>query len=179
MSALADAQYADAYETFAKAGDWKRYLADMDTLLQRYPGVWRDRPIVERVATSVRKQVALTEPPAITGDGLTAEDKKLTDDLARDKKPLRQVRQLGYMGATWLLRPEQVLRGVMGSRFGLQPAGTNAPTPPTPRRWRAFSSERCRPSRCSWRCSKMITSCACNPTAATRRASVRTRKTRR
>lgn len=118
MSELADVQYAAAYAKFSKAGDWKQYLTDMDTLLQRYPGVWRDRPIVEKVAASVRKHLAAPEPPAIAGEGVTPEDQKLADALARDKKPLRNLQQYAYSGPIWLM-PSQPM-------FGPPATGTNA-----------------------------------------------------
>lgn len=118
MSGLADVQYAAAYAKFSKTGDWKQYLTDMDTLLQRYPGVWRDRPIVEKVAAAVRKHLAVPEPPAIAGEGVTAEDQKLADALARDKKPLRNMQQHAYGGPTWLMSSQPM--------FGLPPASTNA-----------------------------------------------------
>jgi len=118
MSELADVQYAAAYAKFSKAGDWKLYLTDMDTLLQRYPGVWRDRPIVEKVAASVRKQLARPEPPPVAGEGVTPEDQKLADALARDRKPLRNLQQFAYSGPLWLM-PAQPM-------FGRPQTGTNA-----------------------------------------------------
>lgn len=105
MSTLADSQYAGAYEAFSKSGAWKQYLTDMETLLGRYPAAWRDRPVVEKVAASVRKHLAFAEPPPIPGEGLTEEDKKLADDLARDKKPINPSYQ--HHGPSWLLQANE------------------------------------------------------------------------
>jgi len=103
MSELADAQYADAYSTFSKSGDWAAYLKGMDDLLAKYPASWRDRPVVQKVADTVRKQISQSNPPEVTGDGLTEEDRQLAKELGQYKEGLRSHHNYGSL--TWLITP--------------------------------------------------------------------------
>ncbi len=103
MSELADAQYAAVYVDFTKAGDWAAYLKGMDALLAKYPAIWRDRPVVQKVADLVRKQQAASAPPEITGEGLTDEDRQLAKELGQYREGLRS--QNNFSSLNWLITP--------------------------------------------------------------------------
>jgi hypothetical protein len=82
LNQLADDQYADACARFFKDGDWQAYSGKLDTLVARFPMGWEMSPAVKRVAERVRARLAHPQPPAITGEGITDEDRKLALDLA-------------------------------------------------------------------------------------------------
>lgn len=107
LNRLADRQYLDAFQAFVRTNDWSRYAADVQTVLDRYPAGWRTAPAVKRLADKLRQQLANPTPPPVTGEGLTAEDAALADELGRGLGAVPSALMYGY--TLWVL-PDEVQR---------------------------------------------------------------------
>lgn len=79
---LADAQYSEVADRFFKTGDWQAYSKDLESLLGKFATAWEKAPAVQRLAERVKARLNQPQPPAVTGEDLSAEDKLLALEMA-------------------------------------------------------------------------------------------------
>ncbi|MBI2442129.1 MAG: hypothetical protein HYV35_12255 [Lentisphaerae bacterium] len=113
MNQLADAQYADVARKFFQTGDWSRYDQDLQSLQARFGSVWGNAPAVQRLAEKVKARASQPQPPPLSGEGLTDEDKQLALELASATNLNRQSMQLMGGVGVWIL-PSPLQRGIPG-----------------------------------------------------------------
>lgn len=102
LSQLADAQYKSVYAEFQQSGDWVRYRSAMEGLVGRFAPAWHNAPVVERLAALVRKQLEQGTAPAVTGEGLNAEDTALAALLGQSNT-VASLRHPVFGGISWLV----------------------------------------------------------------------------
>jgi hypothetical protein len=100
INRIADAQYQEAYRSFAVSGNWAQYLAAMEAQAVRFGSVWRQAPVVARVAEAVRSRLA---PPALAGEGLTDEDRRIAGLLGQSDAVV-SLRHPLFSSGTWVLQ---------------------------------------------------------------------------
>ncbi|MBU1693169.1 MAG: hypothetical protein KKC51_04320, partial [Verrucomicrobia bacterium] len=83
LSVLASAQYEEACDRFFAGGDWAAYQNDLKILLSRYPAGWEYGRAVKLLSDRVQGRIERAEPPPLAGEGLSEEDRRLADDLAK------------------------------------------------------------------------------------------------
>ncbi|MEI7900844.1 MAG: hypothetical protein WCK89_11365 [bacterium] len=109
LNIVADDQLAAAAEGFQKKHDWKAYHAAVSGLLKAFPAGWRRAGAVKLLADRLQARAALTEPPALAGEGLGEEDQKLAAALASET-----VKRDGYYGRSeelWVFPNAKPIRG--------------------------------------------------------------------
>lgn len=74
---LADSQYAAAYGEFKRTGDWAAFGESLRALLARFTSGWKRRGAVDLLEKAVARRVQGETAPAVSGDGLTDEDREL------------------------------------------------------------------------------------------------------
>ena len=109
LNVMADAELAGAADTFRTTHDWKTYSAEVAGLLKKYPAGWRQAGAVKLLADRLQARAAMTEPPAISGEGLDSEDMKLAAALASETN---HAEMNGWNGELWILPPGKTMRGM-------------------------------------------------------------------
>ncbi len=79
-------QYGQAFQDFQKTRDWGRFSKTLLDLLAKMPSSWDQALLVKKLSDAVALRAAMKEPPAITGEGLTDEDRALARELAEPGK---------------------------------------------------------------------------------------------
>ena len=113
LNVVADAQLAATAEAFQSSHDWKAYHEAVSGLLKKYPAGWRKAGAAKLLAERLQARAALTEPPAVTGDGLAEEDQTLAAALASEFS--QDGASYGGSGGLWILQPPEAVAGVRGS----------------------------------------------------------------
>jgi hypothetical protein len=113
LNVIADAQLAAAAEAFKSSHDWKAYHEAVSGLLKKYPAGWRKAGAAKLLADRLQTRAALTEPPAVLGDGLAEEDQRLAAALALEFG--QEDASYGGSGGLWILQPPKAMAGLMGS----------------------------------------------------------------
>lgn len=102
-NSLADQQYSQAYNVFLGDRKWQAFAGSLDTLLQRFPQGWKNRPGVQMLASNVTARLA-GPAPEIKGDGLTDEDRAIAAELAAMTEIDPEDRNAQYRSySVWLL----------------------------------------------------------------------------
>lgn len=109
LNVMANAQLSSEVDVFRKTGDWKVYQAAVADLLKKYSAGWRQAGAARVLADRLQARAAMVEPPAIQGEGLTAEDLKLAATLASE---VHQGGMYGGMGELWILPQPRAMRGM-------------------------------------------------------------------
>lgn len=86
LDILAGTQYGEHLDAFSRSGDWLAWAGALEALEARFRGAWAVAPAVKRVAAEARAR-ATARPPAIAGEGITAEDSDLAEALADLRGP--------------------------------------------------------------------------------------------
>lgn len=100
---IADVKYSDTFAKFTAGGSWSDYGKDIEELIGRFGGSWGTAPAAKKLLEKVKQRATSASAPAISGDGLADEDRKLAAELA-DKVPHSGV--FGYGGRhgfLWIL----------------------------------------------------------------------------
>jgi hypothetical protein len=109
LNVMANAQLAVAADGFWKTGDWKAYHASVTALLKKFPAGWRQAGAVRLLAGHLQARSAMSEPPAVTGEGLGEEDRKLAAALASET---HRASRRGWGGELWILPPSKAMGGI-------------------------------------------------------------------
>ena len=109
INTLADNAYSKAYANFRKNGDWPAFDKELTGLTARFSMGWRTLPAVKLLAAEIKKRIAQTKPPPVTGEGLTEEDRKLAAELATTTKRYRANTVFrAVSGEFWFLSPAEI-----------------------------------------------------------------------
>ncbi len=111
LNVVADSQLAATLDAFRKTGDWKAYQISITGLLKKYPAGWRKAGAVKLLADHLQARVAMTEAPALTGEGLSGEDLQLAADLASETNQVGSGMYMGH-GGLWIFPPAKTMRGM-------------------------------------------------------------------
>jgi hypothetical protein len=125
LDLLARSQYGEHFEAFARTGDWVAWADALDALEARFRGAWAGAEGVKRIAGEVRARAA-ARPPAITADGITAEDSALAAALADLRGPEAMQAFVWGQQGLWLLPAEEGAPGGSDSLSRLKARGADA-----------------------------------------------------
>ncbi len=113
LNYFADSRYEAIYERFKRDHDWKQYLAGVEKLVNRIPGVWDKKAVIKILAERLKAKLA-GPPPKLPEKDLTPEDRKLAKELADLKECsfggyatpgyLRHGYVSNFKDSLWLLR---------------------------------------------------------------------------
>ena len=103
LDRIANVEYEKAFGAFCANGDWAKYLLAMETLQRRFGTAWRNGPVIARVAEAVRTHLAKGPAPALTGEDLTDEDRRIAAMLCHPETVI-PARHPVLMGSIWLLQ---------------------------------------------------------------------------
>ncbi|MBA4388763.1 MAG: hypothetical protein C0404_12330 [Verrucomicrobia bacterium] len=110
---IAESRYEEIYRAFRKDQDWQTYGKGVDSLIARFGSSWQKTPGAKRLAEEIKKRMTTDKAPEIAGEGLTAEDKALAEELAGTKAGRsRGMAYDGYYGygGIWVLHDTSAAR---------------------------------------------------------------------
>ena len=113
LNYFANSRYKAIYTRFKDDHDWKQYLARVEKLVNRIPGVWEEKPVIELLVERLKAKLA-GPPPELPEKNLTPEDRKLAKELANIKECslggyaipgyFRNVNISNFRDSLWVLR---------------------------------------------------------------------------
>jgi len=109
LNVMADAQLAATADTFRKTGDWNIYHDAVVALVKKYPSGWRKAGAAQLLADRLQVRAAMVQPPAVTGEDLSEEDRQLAAALV---SATNQTGMPIWSGQLWILPPAKAMRMV-------------------------------------------------------------------
>ncbi|MBA4388593.1 MAG: hypothetical protein C0404_11465, partial [Verrucomicrobia bacterium] len=78
---LAEDQYFALCRSFGKTHDWVAYSSGIDLQCARFGSAWKDCAVARSLSAQIKKRIAMTKPPEVTGEGIGPEDQALATGL--------------------------------------------------------------------------------------------------
>lgn len=105
---IAQEEYSKSYAAFRQSRDWAAWHGSLTNLMTKFSGSWPQAPGVKRLAELVKVRADQPEPPALAGEGLTDDDRKLARRLSTEAPPRSPYSHYGYSGDCWIFpQPHQ------------------------------------------------------------------------